>query len=110
MGIISNPNYFHILYKLLKEFADEYKNLNANALLEKWDLLAPQLRNILQSHYKIKTFINGWADEIESMLVVLKLMPAKQVGRNVVASEHTFNNSMEKLLQFVKVSCNCFIH
>lgn len=88
----------------MRELADEYKDVNANALLERWDSLALQLRTILKANYKNTTFKTEWSDEIENVLVLLMMMPSKQVGRNVIASEKTFNDSVDKLLQFVKVN------
>lgn len=87
----------------MKEFANEYKEINENALLEKWSSLAPQFRSILLVNYKIKNFETGWSDEIEDMLVLLKLLPSKQVGKHVISSEHTFNGAVDKFLKFMQV-------
>lgn len=87
----------------MKEFADEYKDINANSLLEKWESYVPQFRRFLRDDFGIDAFESDWSDEIGDLLVLLKLMPSKQVGRNVIASESSLNYASKKLLQFLKV-------
>lgn len=101
--------------QILKEFEDEFKDINANSLLDDWESYAKQFRGILRDDYQIEAFESDWAVEIEDFLVLLKLMPSKQIGRNIIASESTLKNATSKLLQFVKVKiivqlflCICF--
>lgn len=85
------------------EFAEEYSTVNANALIEKWETYEHQLREILVINFANVAFETGWSEDIENVLVLLKLLPSKQSGRNVIASNSTFNNAIEKLVQFLPV-------
>lgn len=72
-------------------------------MLDKWDSYAPQFQNILQNQFKQTLFKTGWCDEIEAMLFLLKLLPSVQVGRNLIASNTTFNKAVAKLIDFMPV-------
>lgn len=93
-----------MFFKILEEFANEFKNINASAMLEKWEIYAPRLTNILKNGYNQKTFKTEWFSDIEDVLILLKLLPTKQIGRNVIASESTFKKSVGKLIEFLPVN------
>lgn len=73
-------------------------------MLEKWDDYAPRLTNILKNEYNQKSFKTEWSAEVEDVLILLKLFPSKQIGRNVIASDLTFKKSIEKMIEFLPVN------
>ncbi|XP_031639195.1 uncharacterized protein LOC116351255, partial [Contarinia nasturtii] len=93
------PYFFTHPHLILKEFELTFEAANASAFMEKWPVFAPQLREILFSHYKVKRFKTSWADDVEGILVLLKMFPSNQVGRNVIASDPTFKKSIEQFIQ-----------
>lgn len=80
-----------------------YPEISAVALIDKWIVLGPQLRDILTRHYKVKNFKTDWSEDIESILVLLKMFRARQVGRNVIASDTTFKTSVNQFIHFKPV-------
>lgn len=91
------------LFQILKEFELAYPEISAFALIDKWIVFGPQLRDILTSHYKVKNFKTDWFEDIERILVLLKMFPARQVGRNVIASDTTFKTSVNQFIHFEPV-------
>lgn len=66
--------------------------------MDKWPSISIQLRDILANVYNVPDFKTEFPKEIEDLLLLLKLFPTKQYGRNVIASDKTFNISTEHLL------------
>lgn len=88
----------------MKEFELANKTIAGSAFIEKWPTIGPQLRNLLNDHYKVKHFQTDWSEEIEAVLVLLKMFPARQVGRNVIASEATFRKAVEQFIHYEPVN------
>lgn len=74
-------------------------NVTASAFLDDWPRFCVQLRSVLTNHYKQKDIRTDWCLEIENVLVLLKMFPCRQVGRNVIAANATFMKSIDKLIQ-----------
>lgn len=85
------------------EFARAFREINGNALLEKWESFKNQLRGIMVNQFNVQHFKTGWNNNIEDVLVLLKLLPSKQIGRNVISSTSTFNSAIENLIQYMPV-------
>lgn len=85
--------------QILKEFELANPNTIASAFLDDWPRFSEQLRKVLIDHYKQKEVRTDWCSEIENVLVLLKMFPHRQVGRNVIASNPAFLKSIEKLIQ-----------
>lgn len=90
--------------KILQEFEYANPNIDAAAFINKWPEMWAQFRYILIDHYKVNTFTTDWSEEVENILVLLKMFPSKQVGKNVIASNINFNKSVESFLHFEPVS------
>lgn len=67
-----------------------------------------KLWKLFNANYSDKRFKTTWIDEIEDMLLLLRLFPAKQVGRNVVGTIEDFDLSISKMIQFELVSIIAF--
>lgn len=94
---------FQTLFQILKEFELANEEVNCHAFLEKWPILAPKLWDVLTKHYKQNDFATGWAKDIEDVLVLLKMFPCRQVGRNVIATNKAFETSVKTFIQFEPV-------
>ncbi|XP_055306986.1 uncharacterized protein LOC129571243 [Sitodiplosis mosellana] len=94
------PYFFTHPQLILMEFSQANPTVNASVFVNEWPSISQQLRGILANHYKQKTFKTDWSAEIEDVLVVLKLFPTNQVGRNVIASIPNFNKSMNQFIHF----------
>lgn len=102
---------FHVIFsnvfdhsQVLMEFSLAHPAVKASAFLDMWPSISQQLRGILTNHYKRKKFKTDWCAEIEDILVVLKLFPANQVGRNAVASIPNLNKSINQFIHFEPVT------
>lgn len=96
-------------FQILKEFELANPEINATAFIDKWTMFGPQLRDILTNHYKVQTFTTDWPKDVEDILVLLKMFPARQVGRNVIASDTTFKKSVDQLIHYEPVIHFTFI-
>lgn len=69
--------------------------------LDQWPNLRKRLNNILHNQYKssIQTL---WPQDIQDILILLKLVHSKATGRNL-QSILGFNNSIDKLIIFREV-------
>lgn len=89
--------------QILLDFADAFKDVNTNILVDSWPTIRNDLKQILQQQYKSEAFHTEWPEEINDFLILLKLLPLKNVGKNVLASKDTFVNSVKKLIKFYDV-------
>lgn len=78
----------------------------SDAFLQLWPKYELHLREILTQDYKlcVQTI---WPKEIENILVLLKLFPAKSVGRNT-SNILSFNKAVDKLIIFHEVRNQIF--
>lgn len=57
-----------------------FPEVDSNALIAKWPNFGSNVKEILKEHYST-TVNTGWSENIEQMLALLKILPAK-AGRN----------------------------
>lgn len=81
------------------EFELANPNTNASAFFDFWPSFGPQLRDVFVNHYKQKQISTDWCREIEDVLVLLKMFPCRQVGRNFIATDAAFMKSIDKLIK-----------
>lgn len=74
---------------------------NPDALVEEWDSIRSILAKILSDHYKINVH-TPWAQDVHEILLLLRLFPLKNMGRNL-GTVASFNRATEKLFLFKKV-------
>lgn len=86
------------------------ENAYCNGFLEKWSTQQSQLRSILCTEYMEVNFKTEYDEDIENILVLIKLFPAKQVGRNVIASDSKFKSTVNSLIHFAPVITDYFHH
>lgn len=94
-------------FQILKEFELSNEKVNCRAFFEKWPNFSTKLWDILTKHYNQHEFGTDWAKDIEEVLVLLKIFPSRQVGKNVIASDRTFENSVKNFIQFEPVGHLC---
>lgn len=105
----ANFSIYNLYQQILKEFELAYPGVNAAAFVDKWPVVATKLRGILTNHYKEKEFRTDWSVEVENVLIILKMFPCPQVGRNVIASNATFEKATEKFIKFEPVLICLFV-
>lgn len=93
----------YVYYQILKEFELMTDSTIASSFSTKWPELSKKLRIILTQTYQQKRFCTDWSLEIENILILLKLFPSCQIGRNIVASSTNFKRSTEKLIKYETV-------
>lgn len=64
--------------------------------------MKPVIASILSDQYKIKTH-TVWTPEIHEILLLLRLFPTKNIGRNL-GTIISFNKAVDKLFVFREVS------
>lgn len=74
-----------------------------NSFLINWPSYATKLKNLMKVEYKAQMFVSKWPSEIEDLLILLKLLPAKANGKNGVASAANFRDSIAKFIVFSDV-------
>lgn len=84
-----------------------YPTIDQNAFLVKWPKYATRVHDVLKTYYK-KSIKTMWCKDIESILALLKMLPAKGNGRNLQSME-TFNRSIDKLFWFRTVSSSLLL-
>lgn len=68
----------------------------------KWNKLSARVNDVVTSHYGIN--INTlWSTEIGSLLGLLKILPAKAVGKKIAMIESSFKKAEQKLIVFRQV-------
>lgn len=101
--------------QILFDFSVRYKEIDCNAFLDTWPTHSVRLNDILKDQYESSIY-TMWTEDIQDLLILLKLLPAKTNGRNLLSVE-SFNKATEKLFVFRKVrlhlriTCNakCFL-
>lgn len=86
------------LSSTIHQYMIQYINLNCNAFLEDWPRYQQKLRNHCNEKYKCRKH-SAWPDEIENVLLLLKLFPSKTRGVNAAESP-SFYKSIDKLVIF----------
>lgn len=99
----------YALFQMTTEFELAHPTVNASAFLNKWPAIFPQLRNILRVHYREMNFKTDWSEDVENILVLLKMFPSRQIGRNVIASDATFKKSVEQFIHFEPVIFTMYV-
>lgn len=79
-----------------------FPNAKSGAFLELWPQYEPHLKDILSQDYKL-CVQTVWPRGIENILILLKLLPAKSVGRNA-QNVLSFNKAINKLIVFHEVT------
>lgn len=84
------------------DFSVRYANIDSNAFLDSWPIYSSRLNDILKNQYASDVH-TMWSADIQDLLILLKLLPARTNGRNLLSVE-SFSKATEKLFVFRKVS------
>lgn len=87
--------------QILLDFSLRYKDIDCDAFLDSWPTNNVRLNDILTNQYETSVY-TMWSQDIQDLLILLKLLPAKSNGRNLL-SVQAFNKATEKLFVFRKV-------
>lgn len=68
-----------------------------------WNTLSKHAVDVYESHFNTK-FTSSWTKDIDQLLVLLKLLPAKAAGKNLASIESSFAKAEQKLIVFRTVS------
>lgn len=89
--------FFNFSFQLLADYEEQFKESNPKAFLEQWPIYELKLREICNQKYECVKH-TAWPDEIENILLLLKLFPSK------TGNVESFYKSIEKLIVFCVVS------
>lgn len=76
--------------------------INSNAFLEIWPQMSQKLDQVLRKYYSRQAFDTEWSKEIQTFLILVRLLPFKHGARSLASAE-TFQNSIKRLLVFSDV-------
>lgn len=83
------------------DFSLRFPDADVSSLMNWWQQYSSRMMCVLKSHYK-QTYHSLWPDQINDLLVLLKMLPAKAKGKNL-DSIQTFKKAVTKLIVFRKV-------
>lgn len=86
---------------MLTDFRNRFDTSDHDALVDRWSEMVPVLKNILVDQFKVN-LLNFWCNDICDILTLLRLMPLKNVGRNL-GTVLSFNKAVDKLFVFRQV-------
>lgn len=92
-----------LCFKIRLEYSERYRNeagSNENGLSDKWSIYSTKLKDYYSEKVKERHYITRWPDDIEDFLLLLKLLPSKQAGRNIAATVENFNKASEMFITF----------
>lgn len=58
--------------------------MNGDALLENWETYRPILRDMLQNKYISEQFATQWCDDVNDILILLKLLPHRASNKKML--------------------------
>lgn len=102
----TNPNLviFEYPFRTAKVYGER---VDENGFLSKWPNVSARVFDVLNSYHKI-VYISVWCQEISEILCLLKMLPAKTTGRNLLTIS-AFEGAVSKLFVFRQV-CNSIEH
>lgn len=94
--------------QLLADYASQYKELNSEAFFQKWPKYQQKLRELCNAKFKCEKH-TPWPDEMENILLLVKLFNAKKVTDNL----QSFHTAVDKMMVFrvlcTSTSCTLYI-
>lgn len=88
------------MFQILFDFVNRFPMCDPDVFRKSWPEKSLKLQNILLNDYPSNRFMTLWPKEIESLFILLKLLPAKN-GRNKIVD--VFQKAIEKLIVFREV-------
>lgn len=102
--IDSFPCFFVDVNIILIDYKDQYSDLETeNEFVVNWSKYSEGLDTLIKTQYESTSFYTNWPEDIEQLLVLLKLLPASTLGKNKLAKPITFHKSTEKVIVYKKV-------
>lgn len=84
------------------DFEIQFPDCFHHAFCDTWLIKGTKLGDVLNAEYGRHTFATKWPEIVENLLILLKLLPAKN-GRK--GSVEVFKKAIQKLIVFRKVNC-----
>lgn len=75
----------------------------SNRLVHTWAQWKDNVENALDLLDGVDDFATVFNDDVEQLLMLLKLLPARQAGRPTIPNRLNFNDTVEKLVVYIKV-------
>lgn len=94
-------NYF-FFKQILFDFQHQF-GTDSNVLVDMWAKWKVNIKTVLSIHEGQHNFTTGFDEEIEQFLMLLKLLSIRKQGRSNVSKRLNFNQTVDKLLVFIKV-------
>lgn len=98
---MKSPNCF-VHFQIPYEFSLHYPETNIDDFENVWNIFSEKVIDVLRTYYNRK-ISTGWHIDIEKILALLRMLPAKGTGRNL-QSIKSFNETIDKLFVFRSVS------
>lgn len=92
--------FFH--HQILFDFDHSY-GTQCNDFVHTWNEWKENVENVLALLDGAKDFATLFNEDVEQFLMLLKLLPMRQQGRATVANRLNFNDTVDKLVVYVKV-------
>lgn len=93
---------------MLYDFTVHFPNANSDGLMNNWHDFGSNMKGVLSDSYN--TNVNtGWPDDVEQILALLKILPAK-AGRNTKSLVVPFIQAIDKLIIHSEVKFTIFVH
>lgn len=90
----------HIVWQILFDFDLTYKEASRE-LIANWPTYSQKMRNVLEIYNLDGSFSTMWPKEVETFLMLLKLLPVTAQGSSSLPTGiPTFNESAESLIVF----------
>lgn len=98
---VMRASFFLCFRQISFDFTQRFPHAKHNALVQNWKSISSVLHAHLKDHHKVK-LITEWCEEIHDILVLLRLLPIKTVGRNL-GTIASFERAVDKLFIFQEV-------
>lgn len=84
-------------------FIQQYDAIDEHVFIQKWPEYKNKLRYVFVTQYKSMSYQTDWNEEIDDLFILIRLLPARAVGKNTSGSCLSFQNAIDKLIVFREV-------
>lgn len=84
------------------EFNNSFE-VDADIFSNVWSQYKNNVENVLELHGQLEDFATIFDEDVEQILMLLKVFPVRQQGRSTIGIRLPFNQAIEKLVVYCKV-------